>query len=155
MDPGQMDTLNRIAQDLARKANAQDLGRGIGSNTFQNLAMDNLSASMGGPGVLKALGAIPGVSPTVTLLSKAGQAGVGLAYKNADELMRKDIAQALLNPQAAARLMESASQPGMVLGLLNSLPNNIKRSIPPEDIIKLIQSSPGLLGMGIGQNYVN
>lgn len=146
MDPGQMDILNRIAQDLARKSNAQDLGRGVGSNTFQNLAMDNLSASVGGPGVLRALGAIPGVSPTATLVSKGIQGGLGFAYKNADELMRKDIAQALLNPKAAARLMESAANPGMVAQLLQKSPQKLQNVIPPEDLIRLLQASPGVVG---------
>jgi hypothetical protein len=148
MDPEQIQTLNAVAQDLARKSNAQDLGRGVGSNTFQNFAMDNLAQTMGVPSAVKSLaGVIPGLSPTATLLMKGAQGVGGLAYKNADEAIRRDMAQALLNPQAAARLMDNASQPALMARLLRKLPNGVQGQLPPEDILKLLQASPGLAGM--------
>jgi hypothetical protein len=152
MTPQQMGTLNSVAQDLARKVNAQDLGRGPGSNTFQNFAMDNLAQTMGVPSAVKSLaGVIPGLSPTATLLMKGAQGVGGLAYKNADEAIRRDMAQALLNPQAAARLMESASQPALMARMLRSLPQGVQKALPPEDLLKLIQASPGLAGMTLAR----
>jgi hypothetical protein len=49
MEPQQMDVLTSIAQDLARKTNAQDLGRGVGSDTFQKMSMQNIAAQSGMP----------------------------------------------------------------------------------------------------------
>lgn len=153
MGPQNMQSLEAVAQDLARKSNAQELGRGIGSNTFQNFAMDNLAESMGVPSAVKAIGGlIPGVSPTVTMLAKGAQAVGGLAYKSADEAIRRDLAQALLNPQAAARLMDAASKPGMLAKALQSMPQSVQKSIPPQDLIRLLQASPGLAGMSLANS---
>lgn len=145
-----MQRLEAVAQDLARKSNAQELGRGVGSNTFQNFAMDNLAQTMGMPSAVKALGSmIPGMAPTTTLLLKGGQAVGGMAYKSADEQMRRDMAQALLNPQAAARLMDAASKPQMLARLLQKLPASAQKALPPEEILRLLQASPGVVGMGL------
>lgn len=153
MSPEQMQSLTAVAQDLARKSNAQDLGRGVGSNTFQNFAMDNLAQSMGVPSAVKSLaGVIPGLSPTATLVAKGAQGVGGLAYKNADQLIRRDMAQALLNPQAAARLMEAANDPGMMARVLQSLPAKVKQAIPPEDLLRLMQASPGIGGMALANS---
>lgn len=150
MGPQKMQSLESVAKDLARKANAQDLGRGPGSNTYQNFAMDNLAQSMGVPSAVKGIaGLIPGMSPTMTLLAKGAQGVGGLAYKNADEAIRKDMAQALLNPQASARLMELASQPGALAKALQALPPNMQKALPPEEILRLLQASPGLAGVGL------
>lgn len=150
MEPGQMDTLKAVGQDLARKSNAQDLGRGVGSNTFQNFAMDNLANSMGMPSAVKTLGGIiPGMSPTMTLLAKGAQGVGGLAYKKADEQIRQDMAQALLNPQASARLMELAADPGMLAKALQALPKNVQKALPPEEVLRLLQASPGVAGVGL------
>jgi hypothetical protein len=52
MTPDQMGSLEGVASDLARKANAQDLGRGAGSDTFQKLAMSNIAERSGAPRVV-------------------------------------------------------------------------------------------------------
>lgn len=150
MEPDQQATLQAIAQDLARKSNAQDLGRGVGSNTFQNFAMDNLSQSVGMPAAVKALGGwIPGMSPAATLLTKGAQGVGGYAYKSADEAMRQRMAQALLNPKEAAGLMSGAAKPAALIQALQSLPAGIQQKLPPEDILRLIQAMPGTMGMGM------
>lgn len=147
LDPQQMASVNAVAQDLARKANAQNLGRGVGSNTFQNFAMDNLAQQGGMPSAVRStLGAIPGLSPTMTLVAKGGGALGNLAYKNADEVMRKSMAQALLNPQQAASLMEAAGKPALMARALAKLPQSVQSKIPPEDILKLLQAAPGVAG---------
>lgn len=94
MEPEQMSTINAIAQDLARKSNAQELGRGVGSNTFQNLAMDNIMKRSGLPG---SVGDIPGVGR-----------GLSWVYDKTDGKMRERMAEALLNPQQSAELMQGA-----------------------------------------------
>lgn len=150
MDPAQMQSLQAVAQDLGRKANAQDLGRGVGSNTFQNFAMDNLSQSMGMPSAVRAIGGmIPGLSPTATVLARGAQGVGGMAYRNADDAIRRDMAQALLNPQASARLMELAAEPGALAQALRRLPANVQRALPPDEVIRLLQASPGVAGIGL------
>lgn len=147
MSGSQMDTLNSVGADLGRKANAQDLGRGPGSNTFQNFAMDNLAKEGGMPSAVKTIaGLIPGLSPTATVLAKgAGYVGKK-AYESSDELMRSAMAKALLSPQNSAALMDAASKPQALARALQALPESIKRTIPPADLLKLLQAAPGLAG---------
>ena len=151
MTPQQMDIINSVAQDLARKANSQNLGRGVGSNTFQNFAMDNLSASMGMPSAVKAaLGVLPGMSATGTLVAKGTGALGKMAYTSADQAMRAKMAQALLNPQEAASLMQAAAKPGMLAEALARLPQGVRNVLPPEDILRLLQAAPGVVGASAG-----
>lgn len=95
MEPGQMNTLNSVAQDLARKANAQNLGRNVGSDTVQKLAMQNIAAESGMPSAM-------------SLVTKVGGAPLSWAYQGANQEMSQKLAQALLNPQSAASLMSGA-----------------------------------------------
>jgi hypothetical protein len=133
MTPDQMSTLQAVAQDLARKANAQDLGRGVGSNTFQNFSMNSLAESSGMPSAVGGLfNMIPGVGTAVNVAKAAG----GALYKSKDEVMKQRMAQMLLNPQETAGLMELAlAQPGKVAQLLRNprlqaLPGIMGASLP-------------------------
>lgn len=94
MTPQQMGTLQGIAGDLARKANAQDLGRGVGSDTFQKLAMGNIAQQSGAPGVVGGALSFPGVSKVAKFL-----------YAEPEEKIQSLIAQALLDPKIAGGLM--------------------------------------------------
>ena len=94
MTPEQMASLEGIAGDLARKTNAQDLGRGPGSNTFQNFAIDNIAGQSGAPRVVGAALNFPGVS-------KVGK----FLYSEPEEKIQSLIAQALLDPKIAGGLM--------------------------------------------------
>lgn len=98
MTPQQMSTIENVAKDLARKANAQDLGRGVGSDTFQKLAMQNIAEQSGMPRLMGGLLGLPGVS-------RATQ----WAYRDTDEKVQRLLADALLNPQRAAELMRNAA----------------------------------------------
>jgi hypothetical protein len=98
MDAPQMQTLEGIARDLARKANAQDLGRGVGSDTFQKLSMANIAAQSGMPRAVGGLLDLPGVSRATAWM-----------YRDADAKLQRELSEALLNPKKAAALMESAS----------------------------------------------
>lgn len=106
MDPQQMSTITSIAQDLARKANAENLGRGVGSDTFQKLAMQNIAEQSGMPRLVGGLLDLPGV-----------QRATKWVYRDTDEQAQKVIADAMLNPQKAAELMQAAKS-----GLLDSSP---------------------------------
>ena len=133
MTPDQMSTLQAVAQDLARKSNAQDLGRGVGSNTFQNFSMNSLAESSGMPSAVGGLfNMIPGVGTVANVAKAAG----GALYKSKDEVMKQRMAQILLNPQETAGLMELAlAQPGKVAQLLRNprlqaLPGIMGASLP-------------------------
>lgn len=97
LSPQQMATVNNVAQDLARTANAANLGKGGGSDTVQKLAMQNIAAQSGMP---SAMGALTGV----------GSKALGLVYDDANQKMAQKLAQALLNPGEAAALMGNAGQ---------------------------------------------
>lgn len=99
MDPQQLATLQAIAKDLARKTNAQDLGRGVGSDTFQKLSMQNIAEQSGMPRLTGGLLALPGMSRATSW-----------AYRDVDEQMRGLLADALLDPKKAAALMKDAGK---------------------------------------------
>lgn len=95
MEPGQMQTIEAIAADLARKGNAQDLGRGVGSDTFQKMAMSNIAEQSGAPGIVGGALSLPGVSKVAKFL-----------YSEPEEKIQSLIAQSLLEPKTAAQLMQ-------------------------------------------------
>lgn len=99
MEPGQMDALTGIAKDLARKSNAQNLGRGVGSDTFQKLSMQNIAEQSGMPRLTGGLLDLPGVSRFTQW-----------AYRDTDQKMQSLLADALLEPKKAAELMEKADK---------------------------------------------
>lgn len=101
MTPDQMGSLEGVASDLARKANAQDLGRGTGSDTFQKLALSNIAERSGAPGVVGPALDFPGVSKVAKFL-----------YREPEEKIQSLIAKSLLEPKSAAQLMEDAIRAG-------------------------------------------
>lgn len=107
MTPQQMAVLNGIGRDLARKANAQDLGRGVGADTFQKIAMSNIAEQSGMPRMMGGLLSVPGVNRATRWI-----------YEDADQKMQGLLADALLNPQQTAKLMDGATR--------LPLPNNPK-----------------------------
>lgn len=97
MYPNQMQILNNIGQDLGRKANAENIGRGVGSDTFQKLSMQNIAEQSGMPRLMGGLLDAPGVSRATKWV-----------YRDTDEKVQKLLADALLNPSKAAELMLAA-----------------------------------------------
>lgn len=112
MNRGDVNTLEGVAKDLARKAKTEDLGRAVGSNTAQNLASQNLLRRTLGPlGLPQSWGESTALQ---TLLSPVG----GL-YKlgGAEQRILERLVQAGLDPEDAARLIAmQASQPARLLG---------------------------------------
>jgi len=108
MTPKQMETLTNVGKDLARRSNMQELGRGVGSNTFQNMAMDNLISQSANPKMtgltLKTLDAILNKIPVANALSPSN------LMKGENQALQQKLAEALLNPQEAARLMDLANK---------------------------------------------
>lgn len=98
LTPQQFQSVESVAKDLARKSNAQDLGRGVGSDTFQKLSMQNIAEQSGMPRLTGGLLSLPGVSRATAW-----------AYRDTDQKMQSMLADALLNPAKAASLMENAN----------------------------------------------
>jgi hypothetical protein len=94
-NPEGLKTLEAIAQDLARKNNLQALGRTPGSNTYQNLAMANMASQTGLPFNLVNM---PYVSAPIRKI-----------YEGTSETMQQQLAQALANPELAAKLIAAAA----------------------------------------------
>lgn len=142
MTPEQMQTLNNIAADLSRGAFAADAGRGVGSNTFQNFAMDNLASQVGMP---SAVSAVANLVPGLGKVSAVGKALGGALYKSKDELMKKEMADLLLNPKEAAKVMSNAAlKAKYIQALVDKFgPEGVQRAID------LGLASPGLLGASL------
>lgn len=104
MRQSDQDLYSAIAADLSRQAESAGAGRGIGSNTFQNLAMQNLAERSGFPG---------------TMIGKAMHLPlIDYGYTRAEQAMQKELADALLNPKKTASLLKR--QPGLLTKLLEA-----------------------------------
>lgn len=104
MKQSDQDTYSAIASDLSRQAESAGAGRGIGSNTFQNLAMQSLAERAGFPG---------------TLIGKVTHLpGIDYAYTRAEQAMQRELADILLDTKKAAKMLRR--QPGTLLRLLEA-----------------------------------
>ncbi|MCB4358419.1 hypothetical protein [Quatrionicoccus australiensis] len=148
MAPEQMATLNGIGADLSRSAAAADMGRGAGSNTFQNFAMDNLAAQSGMPPAVGALGNILTLGAGSKLMG-AAKAISNKIYQGSDDAMKSRMADILLDPQAAATVMENSVKPGR-------LGQALQNAIGKGGVDKLnygMSVSPGVLGSAFALPY--
>lgn len=96
LEPDQLSRLTALKDDLARSVAARDMGRGAGSDTVQKLSMSNLLRRSG-------------LSENLLNTPVAGRLA-NWAYEAADNKMRQQLAQALLNPQDAAQLLGKAGK---------------------------------------------
>lgn len=123
-------TIDAIAQDLARKAAADEAGRGIGSNTFQNFAMQDLAQAAGMPGAaLSTLSRVPGLG----LIGGAARAAGNAALSTAEQTMKNKLADTLLNPAETARLLKLAQNK-----------ETMKATLTKQQLRKI----PALIGIG-------
>lgn len=95
MQPSDIDVYHSVANDLTRQAQAATSGKGIGSDTFQKLAMQNIAERAGLPG--RMLGR---VTPLI-----------GYMMKDNEEEMQRRLAEALLDPKKTAALLRRESGP--------------------------------------------
>ena len=102
LEPNQLQMLQGVAQQLGRRANAEELGRAVGSPTAQNLVSQNLLRQILGP-----LGLPEGWAE-----GAVGQ-GVGRLpqwlLQTAEPRVLNRLSEALLNPQDAANLLMLAA----------------------------------------------
>lgn len=111
----QLNVLRAINDDLLRQA-ALGKGRSIGSNTFQNIATDQIIGSMlpgrlGGLAQSKVGGAV-------------GQLG-RLAYSGPNEAIRNRLADLMLDPQAAQKVLQ---QPAIQANSPNAIAEILQQS---------------------------
>lgn len=108
MTPQQMQTITQIGQQLARRVNATDLGRGPGSNTAQNLVSQNLLRQVLGPmGLPENWG--EGVARN-TLAQTILRPAQFVAEAGEKKVLSK-VANAALNPVEAQRLLQMGVDP--------------------------------------------
>lgn len=151
LTPEQLATVTNVAKSLGRVGNATDLGRGVGSNTFQNLAMDNLAAQGGVPSAVSILANfVPGMHGLGNVISGAAGKVGGLMYKSADQNMRARLADLLLDPATASQVMEAASKPGAMQRLVQKAAGtNDQQTIA--DLLRYLQAAPAVAGMSAAQ----
>jgi hypothetical protein len=101
LSAGQYKRLEAIAEDIKRMSAADTAGRGVGSDTVQKLAYSNMLNLQGIPNALRNFG------PASFIGNVAGRAG-DVAYGGANKQLKGQLAETLMEPQTAARLMEQA-----------------------------------------------
>lgn len=119
MTPLQQKRLTQVAEDLARKVNADEMGKAFGSNTAQNLVSQNVLRSILGPTGL------PQSWAENTLLMTALRP-IQFAAKIGEEGVKRRLAEAALDPRLAAALIARSQQ----RGLLEAMAPEIARYLP-------------------------
>jgi hypothetical protein len=122
LDPQQLDMMNNIKQDLLNQDFAQTAGRGVGSNTVQNLAYTNMLDQFGIPTAMREFAPMGAVG---NVLGQVGKVG----YRSANERLASELAEVLLNPQSAANVMSKANK-GVINPKLTELIANSLRTAP-------------------------
>jgi hypothetical protein len=99
----QIKRLENIKEDLMRTDFANNAGRGVGSNTMQNLAYNNMLQEVNLPNLLRRRG----------MAETAGNIAArvkDVAYGSANKQLTSEMAEALLDPRKAAALMKLAGK---------------------------------------------
>jgi hypothetical protein len=110
MTPQQMQTITQIGQQLARRVNATDLGRGSGSNTAQNLVSQNMLRQVLGPmGLPESWG--EGVAKN-TMMQSLMRPAQFIAKAGEEKILTK-VANAALDPVEAKRLLQMGIDPSV------------------------------------------
>ncbi len=102
MAPEQMQTLNSVRDDLVRQVQARNMASTAGSDTVRKLAYSNLIDRAGVPTFLREFAP---TQATGNLLAR----GADSLYGKANREMAEKLAQTMLNPKEAARMMQSVS----------------------------------------------
>lgn len=115
LTPDQQAVINALRNDLQAMDFVATAGRGAGSDTVQKLAYTNMLQQAGVPTFIQ------NFAPT-QIAGNLAQRGLGLAYGQANERLAGELAEAMLNPQRAAELMQIAQgNPQMRQMLANAL----------------------------------
>lgn len=115
MTARQMETLKQIGEQLGRRANADDLGRAVGSNTGQNIVSQNVLRQFLGPFGLPQSTIQRAAEST---FAQSVMRPVGFAGKLGEDRILKKMAEAALDSKEAKRLLELGFSEAQVLGFL-------------------------------------
>lgn len=115
MDPSQMRALNQVGEQLARRANADEFGRAVGSNTGQNIVSQNVLRQFLGPFGLPESSMQRAAEST---LMQSVMRPAGFAAKLGEERVLQRLAAAGLNPKEARRLLELGLSESQIIGFL-------------------------------------
>ena len=102
LTPGQMRTVTQVGEQLARRANANEMGRAVGSNTSQNLVSQNLLRQILGP---------LGLPESMTERVASSTLGESLlrpaqwAASSGEKRIMGVLSEAALDPQKARRIL--------------------------------------------------
>ena len=99
----QIKRLENIKEDLMRTDFANNAGRGVGSNTMQNLAYNNMLQEVNLPNLLRRRGMAETVGNIAARVKD-------VAYGGANKRLTTEMADALLDPRKAAALMKLAGK---------------------------------------------
>jgi len=102
----QIARLEAIGDDLKLKSFAEDSGRGVGSNTVQNLAYANAANVIGLPNMLRN-------TAGGQMVARAAQKVGNTLYSNANKEITNKMAETMLSPQRAAELMQMPASPAL------------------------------------------
>jgi hypothetical protein len=109
LSDAQFTRLSNIAEDIKRSTKAEAAGRGTGSDTAQKLAYANMLNMSGIPNALRNWG------PTQTIGNLIGRAAdVGYGRQNRE--LQQRLAETMVNPAEAARLMQITAPSTSVAG---------------------------------------
>jgi hypothetical protein len=105
--------LNSIVEDIARTKGVETVGKGVGSDTLQKLAYNNMLNEVGIPNVMRTFAPF-GVAGNIM------RRGANVLYGDANRQLEQKLAEALMSPAEGLRLMESvgprvASQEGRMM----------------------------------------
>jgi hypothetical protein len=115
LTPEQMSTVQNVAQDLGRAANAQELGKAVGSPTAQNLvSQDILRQTLGPLGLPRSF--------AESTLGETLLRPVQFAYKAPENRVLGLLGQAMLDPTTAQSLLTR--------GIASQLPKKLDRLLP-------------------------
>lgn len=124
MNSGDFATLQNIAKDLARKENAQNLGRAVGSPTMQNMMGQNLLNRIAGPLGMPQSFSQNVIASTLSrpydFMAKAAQPRIAgyLSEAMADPLYASELLKLVSKPTKMSLLGRSAEKYTSIPGLL-------------------------------------
>lgn len=133
MDPQDIAQLRAIAEDMARAAKADDMGRAVGSNTAQNLAAQNMMRRILGPT------GMPETWAESNVLQAFLSPYTGVAkLSGAENAVMQQLLAAAMDPRRANALLAMSLQPSRV----GQLGANALRYAPGLGAMPLVGDSP-------------
>jgi hypothetical protein len=119
MPRGDVNALEAIARDLVRKEKGQTMGRAVGSPTMQNMMGQNLMQRVLGP-----MGAPQGMAQNALMQTLSRP--YGFVARAAEPSINDLLAEAMVNPALAKKLLQQAAQPSRV----GAVANKMERYLP-------------------------